>query len=118
MEKKTHINEIDKRISDTVDQSVIGKNDQRWLNLLALIAEVDTQVHEVVTTKAGLINVLLQLNLGDLVGNVSQHDLPMLVWQQRFFGTTHTVVRTSTPNLMLSSSTTLWLPLVFGWLRR
>lgn len=55
--------------------SAAAEVDRRQFNSLAVIAKVDTEIHKVIVTKARLVNVLLQLNLRDLVGDVSQHDL-------------------------------------------
>ena len=44
-------------------------------HLLAVVGEVDAQIHEVVFAPAGLINDLLQHRLVNLVGNVAKHDL-------------------------------------------
>lgn len=50
---------------DEVDESVSN---------VAIIAEVDAEVHEIIVTEASLIDVLLQLGLSDLVRNVAEHD--------------------------------------------
>ena len=49
--------------------------DTNDLYLLAIIREIDSQVHEVVATKARLINDLLQHCLVHLIGDVTKHDL-------------------------------------------
>lgn len=45
------------------------------VNILAVIGEVNAQIHEVVFTPAGLVNNFLEHSLVDLVGNIAQHDL-------------------------------------------
>jgi hypothetical protein len=66
----THVDKINEGISNAgpVNNCKIRT---KQLNLLAVIAEVDAEVHEIVASKARLINELLQLGLGNLVRNVS-----------------------------------------------
>jgi hypothetical protein len=44
-------------------------------NSLAVVREIDAQIHEVVLSPAGFIHNSLQHGLIDLVGDVAKHDL-------------------------------------------
>jgi hypothetical protein len=73
----THVDEIDESISNAGLVSSY-KIRTKKLNLLAIVAEVDAEVHEIVASKARLIDILLQLGLGNLVRDVAQHNLRSL----------------------------------------
>jgi hypothetical protein len=47
-------------------------------NLLAVIGEIDAQVHEIVLAPAGFVNDPFEHGLVDLIGDVSQHDLNLV----------------------------------------
>jgi hypothetical protein len=45
------------------------------MHSLAIVGEIDAQVHEIILAPAGLVNDALQHGLVYLVGDISQHDL-------------------------------------------
>lgn len=47
-------------------------------NLLAIICEINTQVHEIVLAPAGFVDDPFEHGLVDLIGDVSQHDLELV----------------------------------------
>jgi len=75
--------------------------------LLAVVGEVNAQIHEVVFAPAGLVNNLLQHRLINLVGDVAKHDLASQHIPAKEVKETLTVVRTSIPLRIRSTST--WL---------
>lgn len=87
----TYVNKVDEGITNTSEVSYGRrrcKNSGTYLQLLAksgmrLAAEsmqgikalTNAQIHEVVVTKACLVDDLLQLGLSNAIGNVAKHDL-------------------------------------------
>lgn len=57
-ESETYVDEVDEGIAH-----------------VAVVVEVDPEVHEVILAPAGLVHNVLQHGLVNLVGNVAQHDL-------------------------------------------
>jgi hypothetical protein len=47
----------------------------RDVYILAIIGKIDTEVHEVISAEARLIDDLLQHSLVDLVGDIAKHNL-------------------------------------------
>lgn len=76
-------------------------------DILAIIGEVDPEIHEVVLAPTGLVDYGLEHGLIHFVGNVAQHDLAIVNTSDASFTHSLTVVRTSMPSRILLTST--WL---------
>lgn len=76
------------------------------VHLLAIVGEVDAQVHEIIFPPARLVDDSLQHRLIDFVGNIAEHNLGMSVSEQLWsVRAKFTVVRTSIPPRMRLTST-------------
>lgn len=80
--KGTHVDEIDERIPHAVADGTIVSDEMLHVlckcegsHLLAVIGEVNSQIHEIVLAPTGFINDPLQHGLIDFVWNIPEHDL-------------------------------------------
>ena len=101
----TYISEVDESITNAIAVSYHARGNTKFTILLALVREVNAEIHEIVSSPARLVNNLFQCLLIKLVWYVSKHDLEMLVSRHLVRKSILTVVRTSMPCLIRPIST-------------
>lgn len=92
-----------------LDTSILGCS--MGLDSLAVVCEIDAQIHKIILSPAGFVDDPLQHGLVNLVGYVAKHDLHEAVsYNTNMPGRSkgsYTVVRTSIPSRIRATST--WL---------
>lgn len=71
----TYTNKVDECVTDARDKLVNISREELGIYVLAVVREVDPEIHEVVSSKTGFIDYLFQRHLIELVGDIPQHNL-------------------------------------------